>query len=60
MKGHEMDEDARLARAYRARAMQIREEADQMTDQDIKRGLLNIAANYEQLAKAIAGRRISS
>jgi hypothetical protein len=45
-----MSEGAQSVKGYRARAEQIRAEADAMTNLETRQALLHIAANYEQLA----------
>jgi len=45
-----MSEGAQSAKGYRARAAQIRADADAMTNPETRQALLRIAANYEQLA----------
>ena len=48
-----MEDDARSARGYRARAEQLRAEAETMTNPETREALLRIASNYEQLAKRV-------
>jgi len=55
-----MDEDARSARGYRARAVQLRVEAHGMTRPETAKALLNLAGNYEQLAHRVENSRNSS
>ena len=48
-----MDEEARSAKGYKACAPQIRAEAENISYPETKQALLNIAANYEQLARRV-------
>jgi hypothetical protein len=48
-----MSEGAKSAQGYRARAEQMRAEADAMTNRATRQALLIIAANYEQLAHRV-------
>ena len=48
-----MDETARSGADYRARAKQIRAEAERVPDIETRKALLDIAANYEQLANRV-------
>ena len=52
-----MSESARSAKGYRARAEQIRAEAEAMTNLETRQALLHIAANYEQLAYRVEKNR---
>ena len=38
---------------YRDRALQLRAEAEQVSNPEARQALLNIAGNYEQLAKTL-------
>ena len=49
-----MDEAARSVRAYRARAEQLRAEAELIRDPATRKALLDIASNYDQLANRVA------
>jgi hypothetical protein len=52
-----MDEDARSAKGYQARAEQLRAEAAGIKNADTKLALLNLASNYEQLANHVLKHR---
>ena len=52
-KGTAMGDDSQSARGYRARAEQIRAEANTVTNLATQQSLLRIAANYEQLAHRV-------
>jgi hypothetical protein len=51
-----MDEEARSAKAYKARADQLRAEAENTKNPETKEALLRIAADYEQLSKSVLSR----
>ena len=55
-----MDEEVRSAKGYRARAEQLRAEAENAKNPETKDALLKIAANYEQLSKSISKPRNSN
>jgi len=55
-----MSEGAQSAKGYRARAAQIRADADAMTNPETRQALLRIAANYEQLAYRVEKTRTES
>jgi hypothetical protein len=51
--GDAMEDNARSARGYRARAAQLRAEAETMSNPNTREALLRIASSYEQLAKRV-------
>ena len=55
-----MDEESRSARAYSARAGQIRDEAGKILNLETRQALLAIAASYEHLADRVSKRQISN
>ena len=48
-----MQKNTRSAGGYRARAEKLRTEAETIKDERTRKALLNIAANYEQLANSV-------
>jgi len=48
-----LEENTRSARGYRTRAEQLRAEADTVKDDRTKKALIEIAANYDQLADRV-------
>lgn len=55
-----MDEVVRSAKGYRARAEQLRAEVERITDPATRKALLDIAANYEQLANRVEKSKTSN
>ena len=53
-KGREMDHERRSATGYKARATQIRAEAETIRNPETKQALLRIADSYEHLARRVS------
>ena len=53
-KGREMDHESRSATGYKARATQIRADAENISNPEIKQTLLRIADSYEHLARRLS------
>ena len=53
-KGRELDQKRPSAIGYKARATQIRADAENISNPEIKQALLRIADSYEQLARRLS------
>ena len=49
-----MDGDAELAARYRKRAAEVRAIAETLTDDQAKKILIEVASDYEQMARALS------
>ena len=52
-----MDVGIQSARGYRARAVQLRAEAEAMSRPETRKALLSLAGNYDQLAHRVENSR---
>ena len=48
-----MDGDEQIAARYRKRAAEVRAIAETLTDENAKKTLIAVAADYEQMARAL-------